>query len=153
MVFPHSGLFLIINTLPNLSQTNCAGLRRRNFPARCRMLTHLKFTNTLKKPHLFPCSVYIQLPGQAARTPQQNRSADDAVRQKEEKGGNSGTERERERGGRVRGGLTCCDSSGQRLTDAQRPVTMRPTAIKRVILSHFPLRCPPSHCCRLQSLL
>ncbi len=29
---------------------------------------------------------YIQLPGRAARTPQQNRSADDAVRQKEEKG-------------------------------------------------------------------
>lgn len=72
---------------------------------------------------------------------------------KKGRGENRGRERERENEGRVRGGLTCCDSSGQRLTDAQRPVTMRPAAIKRVILSHVPLRRPPSHCCRLQSLL
>ncbi len=71
------------NMLSNLSQANHAGLYRRNFPARCRMLlTHLKFTETLKKSHLYLYTASWT----AAWTPQQNRSTEYAVRQKEEKG-------------------------------------------------------------------
>ncbi len=130
------------NMLSNLSQANHAGLYRRNFPARCRMLlTHLKFTETLKK--ITPIPIYSFLDGRTDTSAEQKRRIRSETERRE--GGNSGIEREREQGSGVRGGLTCCGSSGQWLTDAQRPVTMRPTAIKRVILSHFPLRLPPHH--------
>ncbi len=82
------------NMLSNLSQANHAGLYRRNFPARCRMLlTHLKFTETLKKSHL-----YLYTASWTGRT---DTSAEQKCRWRSEterrEGGNSGIERERTR--------------------------------------------------------